>query len=762
MPDVLGFQNILESGLSGEFPASFAETPAGTLLIANGIDPVLKWEPFKTLATTVGVRAPASAPELGGLGTGTIAGQYVCFVRYIDGDGNPSCLSPASNAVDTGTDGWIEGMTGGASVLVRSAAHGRTTGDPVVISGVEGAGLAAANGTWAVTVVDEDTFTIPLNVPTGKYLTGGTWTYGIATIVYGAVPVPAEAKVVRRQVLRNLGGNADVLYVDIDTTDLTSTAFTSTRTDEELATQEAVPLTYGEDDLPYANRFGVPPAHKAVVVVHQGRAFLMGDVVYRDGHAEAAFGSTKVLGVGTHWPASFAGRVIYIDGASRPYEVASVDVAAQELTLATPFADAHRPFAAYAIRPAPAERRLVYYCEPGTTEAWPPYNAVAVPEDSDEIVGGFVKGSYVYICEQRHIYRLTFQEDPVVDGFIFLANHRGCVNNRCHVTVEGRTYMLDEAGVHAFDGEQTEPVSDAIQVIFQVDGTSDFQVDWAGDQRLWHAAHDPVRNTIRWFVSMLGQPELRHALCYNYRQSRWWVEEYPTAITSSCVATIGYRRSLAGTEARRVLVLAEGSYDGVDSSGTLRGTVTSSDAAVLTDADAAFAALEGAPVTIVDGLGRGQTRVIASNTGTTIYVRDPWTVVPGVGSVYQVGGIGWDWRSGWFEFADDEAENVRDVQLVYEPVAVPCTVDMRLYYDHDASPRVWDYTQADDGRSVVAGSPFIAFHLDERRGYMIQRLTGHADTYAQGDQFLSIRLSGVQAGDPVRIHEVTVGGVSEH
>jgi hypothetical protein len=455
----------------------------------------------------------------------------VACVRYIDSSGNPSNLSPFSNVVDTGHDGLVEMLTvGTGSVTVQSGAHGLVTGDAIVIAEVSGEWFSLLNGTWSVTVLDADNFTVPLTIASGTFQYGGTWALGVSTLVYGDVPTPVDQKVARRQILRNLGGTADVFYVDIDTDDLTSTVFMSTAADEDLAGGEAVPLTYGDDDLPWANRFGVPPGHKPLVAVHQGRAFAAGDLAYAAGHVVPVFNSTAIRGVGTAWSAGFAGRFLYVRGAQQSYEIASVDVEAQVLTLTAPYLDPPAPFQFYTIRAAPAERRLVYFSEPGTFAAWPAYNAVAVPEDSDDITGMFVKGPYLFIIEHRHIYRLTFQEDPLDDGFIFLCEERGCVNDRCHVTVEGVTYMLDEAGIHAFSGESSVQASDDIQNVFQVDGTSDFQVDWTSDQRLWHAAHDPVRNTIRWFVTFVGLPPQIHCIAYNYRQKRFWIEQYPETL----------------------------------------------------------------------------------------------------------------------------------------------------------------------------------------------------------------------------------------
>ncbi|MBX6315988.1 MAG: hypothetical protein IRY99_24205, partial [Isosphaeraceae bacterium] len=559
-------RTVLLADVSGDYPMSYAETPSGLLLIANGVDPVIRWNGLTGTADHAGVAAPTTPVQLGGVGVGTIAGRYVAYQRFIDKFGNPSNLSPVSNVVEAGRDALIDRVSYDPTtgvVTIRSEGHGLATGEAIVISGVEG--LELVNGTWTITRVDDDTFTINgLTVTNGRYREGGVWTWGVATIVYGAVEPPAEAKVAKRQILRNLDGNAETFYVDVETEDLTATAFVSPKTDEQLAAGTPVPLVF-DDDLPAANRFGVPPSHKAVVASHLGRIFATADVTYSEGHVEPVFGSRVVRGVGTRFRANFAGRLLYVVGALQAYEIAAVDTDAQELTLATEYADSTGPFGGFAIRSAPGERRLVYYSEPALPEAWPPWNAIALPEDGDEIIGLMVKGSFLYILERRHIYRFTFQNDPARDGNPFLATMRGCLNNRCHVQVEDRAYMLDEAGIHAFDGgQESQDISTPIQTLFQQGGLGGLQVNWNADQKLWHAAHDPVKETIRWFVAMSGNRLPRHAICFDYRQERWWVEEYPVAVTSSVVGTIGYRRSLVGSEARRVLCLGEGTLDGVD------------------------------------------------------------------------------------------------------------------------------------------------------------------------------------------------------
>ncbi len=402
----------------------------------------------------------------------------------------------------------------------------------------------------------------------------------------------------------------------------------------------------------------------------------------------------------------------------------------------------------------------MYYTEPQLPEAWPPWNAISLPEDSDSVTGLMEMASFLYILESRHIYKFTFQADPSSDGFLFRTTNRGCLNNRMWVLVEDSAYMMDEIGIHAFDGQDSTSISTPIQNIFRQGESGGLQVNWSADQRFWHAAHDPTRETIRWFVAMTGTTYPRHAICYNYRIERWWIEEYQQAITASTVATIGYRRSLVGSEARRIFCLNEGYTDGVDPASAIRGNPSSWGPLSLTDATNRFPTnLAGATVAIAQGTGQGQAREIISSSSDTLTIDRPWDIQPDTTSVYQVGGVQWTWQSGWFRFMDDESGNPRDVEVVYQPLRTPTSVNLNLYFNHDDDPRVWQYTNADDGVTTVQGSADINVDLTTRSGYAMQRMEGHKDYYAKGDRHVSVAMSGVQAGELVRVYSVTLNGV---
>lgn len=668
-------------------PENYAETPDGHLYIADGLNPMTRWDGAAASTVPVGVTAPAAAPTLTASGAGTITGTYYGYVRFLDELGAWSDLSPVSAAC-----------------------------------------VAASN----------------------------------STVTYTNVPTSAQVNVQRRQLLRNTSGQATTFYVDVDTADLVSTTFTSTQTDGQVAAGLAVPLFDAQGRI-LANTNGVPPAHKAALAYHLGRMFAGVQRDYTAGSVSVTNGSAAVTGVGTAWTAPMAGRFLYVDGATASYQILSVNVAAQTLTLAATYADLTNQFGTYAIRPAPAERRLIYYTEAGRPESWPAFDALSLQEDGDEITGLFVMGSFLFIVERRHVYRFTFQDDPAVDGFVFLSGNRGCVNQRCICVVEGSAYMLDESGVHAFDGGESDPVSVPIQqTFFPYDAAG--RVNWnAADY--FHAAHSPAEQVIRWFVALSGEYLPRHALAYNYRDKRWWVEEFSRPVGCSALGTWqGQRRVYHGTNAFKTLLYAAGRLDGPDpTAGVTRATLTGATSYTFTDAVSQWPAsgLVNFPVVIVSGRGEGQLRTVYKVVGQTGYVRTPWAVLPDATSVYQLGGVPWSYQTGWFRWDEDEETEPRRVEVQYEPAAHAATMAVQLFNDFSGVPYVWRRTrsaQESEGMAMAAGSPDLQVDLTDQSGLAQQRFDGHRELYIRGNRYVSVGLSGVAGQDLQAVYQLAVDG----
>jgi len=67
--------------------------------------------------------------------------------------------------------GPVAGASGGAPIVVTAPGHGLSTGTRVTVVGV--AGNTAANGSWTVTVLDGNTFSLDGSAANGPYAGGG-------------------------------------------------------------------------------------------------------------------------------------------------------------------------------------------------------------------------------------------------------------------------------------------------------------------------------------------------------------------------------------------------------------------------------------------------------------------------------------------------------------------------------------------------------------------------------------------------------------
>lgn len=669
-------------------PEHSALSPDGLLLLANGIDPVLRWDGWQDEAEPAGVIAPASACSFTGSGVGSITGTYYAFVRYVDRDGNYSDLSALSSGVT----------------------------------------LASSS-----------------------------------TINYASVPFPTQEKVVRRQILRNTAGQTAVFYVDIDTEDLTSSTFTSTLTDTTLQVQTAVSLFDSSGNI-LANLHGVPPSSRKCLAAHLDRMFAAGEEIYVDGNVIVTLGSTTVTGIQTQWPDSFQGRFLWVAGADKAYEISSVDPSAQTLTLVEAYSAATQPYASYAIRPPEFDRRLVYYTEAGLPESWPAVNAFAIQEDNDEITGLMAKGSFLFVLEAMHIYRFTFERDPATDGYVFLTASRGCVNQRSWVSVDENAYFLDRAGIYAFSsGQDTQPLSGPIQDLFEGSSPKGYRIHWDAS-RWFHACYDPGLQVVRWFVALSGVGVPRHALCFSLTLQRWWIEEYPVPIGASTTLTLGgVKRVILGGPAGEVYLLGEKTLDRVDAHrGTVRGSVTSSSPTSLSDVAATFGDdLTNAPVVIISGRGKGEIRKVTNVSGTTLYLDRPWAILPDTTSVYQVGGIPFRWRSGWMRWADDDTENPRRLEILFEPCEQDALLDARLYVDRSRTARTWGTTLSSTtggGFASTKGETDLVGDLTRENGFLQKRMDSQKDIYLDGPRLLSLELGGATNQDEVRIYQITLDG----
>ncbi len=743
----------------------FQEDGAGDIFIANGIGPMLRWDGYAASFEEVGLAAPLTAMTLADLANGAIVGTYFAYTRFVDAKGNVSNLSPISaEFTASGSTGTITAATNTTPIVITSAGHGLATGDVVKITGV--GGNTSANNTFVVTVLTLNTFELDDSSGTAEYTGGGTWISGVESIIYNSIPVPVEAKVVRRQILRNTDGQATTFYVDIDTTDLASASLSSMRDDSELQTQEAVPILDSELNL-FANRHDKPSNYYPFMAYNLDRMFACGVVTYSRGHVKVTNGSTTVTGVGTDWESTLATRYLYVSGASKTYEISSVNETLQTLTLTEAYTDTTDKFAFYAIEPPPAFHRLVSFTEAGLPQSWPPTNAVPVQVTGDRFTGLAQHSSFIYIFEARHLHKLTFSVSPLIDGGVFMAAERGCVNGRSWIAADNALFSIDELGVYSFSAREVEPLSQQVQAIFRpqrlqrIDG---LKINWKR-KAFFHASLDRQQDTIRWFVCMDGHRYPHDALCFQYRQNKFWIERFPFAICGSCNGDInGTPQVFYGGPHSKILAAWQGTLDLANLDlGTVHGTATSSTLFSLTDSAASFSTtFANAPVSIVKGKGKGQVRKIIEASATTLTIQDPWLELPDATSVYQVGGVHYKYRTGWMRFAKAEENANRALELSWEPLTTAAIANLRFILDTTDDISTSGVTQNSDaggGIASIKGLSDLEVNLTYPPGVARAPLPGHREHAARGRRYVQFELEGDSNEEPIIVYQWIFEGV---
>lgn len=169
----------------------------------------------------------------------------------------------------------------------------------------------------------------------------------------------------------------------------------------------------------------------------------------------------------------------------------------------------------------------------------------------------------------------------------------------------------------------------------------------------------------------------------------------------------------------------------------------------------------GHPVVIAKGRGKGQVRLVTEVSGGTVKVNQPWLELPDTTSVYQLGGIPWRAKTGWFRLAQSEEDRPTAVKVVFGPTPTACTLDLRVYKDHATAPSSWAVDQTSEqgtGVEAAAGKADLVADMTKSVGYVQQRLDRHRELHTDGDRYLAVELAGVKNQDPVKVHKVQIDG----
>ena len=730
--------------MSPDYPVWVAPTPNRDILLGDGISLWARWDGITAAAEIAGQHSghtmSFTGSATGGFGSGGLEGgaTYYAAIQFVDDAGNAGNLS----TIEADTAGVAETQSTDTMLSFTIS----TTNAP-----------ARATGFYIYRSLAND--------PSVLYRVNG---YPTST---------------------------GTLYA------MNTTSVEDYDTDEDVANNTSI-VAVNEDAsaTTQANRYGLPPSQFSTVVPYQDRMFAAVTVPYSQGMCEVTNGSTTVTGIQANFPTSGAytsdwannyhsdGTFGYLGAFSARYFQVVGDTAVYEihfntattLTLGSSYAGTtskHAKYIVYPEEPADLEVRYTYIDADPEPESWPSTYSFQCHAPGGRITALVLGRDYLYIAKQAKLYKFTFQLDPGIDGAINLElPHRGCENPRCWVLVEGAPFILDRQGIYTLGGGgEVVDLSEPIWPIFR-----DNLINWSAS-RWFHCSYDPERRTVKFFVAMNACYLPRQALCFNLSTQAWWIEEYPFGIGGSCQTTVnGRRRILLGGEAAKIILADDGTLDGPSETetATLRGTVTSATLFNINDTTASFpTGLANYPVSIVDGLGKGQTRLISSASGTQIIVQQPFLVKPDSTSTYQIGGFKWQWKGSALRYTARPSDTSRIATVNYQPTDNPAHCYFRRYENHNrlghaqGSPSDAGVVYDHDGVQATAGDPDVRLNLYSKQsplhdgtekftdeGSRRYEFSGNSATMGSYDHWITPELNGHASKDLIKIYTLSIDG----
>lgn len=200
------------------------------------------------------------------------------------------------------------------------------------------------------------------------------------------------------------------------------------------------------------------------------------------------------------------------------------------------------------------------FSEVDEPESVPSVNEIVIQNNTgsqDRVVALIPYGAMMLVAQERHMYRLTYVAQPIIDAAVTLAGYRGILNKRCWTSFEGGLYCVDSFGMYALDGSSMEPLSVAVDNYWR-----DSVIDFSKSVNFFVQA-DPQSRVIRFhYCKSSDSSTPPRALCYSLATKTWWEETYPQGIGSAAVIRVGGKQSLVcGSSAGQLLKASSGMSD---------------------------------------------------------------------------------------------------------------------------------------------------------------------------------------------------------
>lgn len=434
----------------------------------------------------------------------------------------------------------------------------------------------------------------------------------------------------------------------------------------------------------------LPPPIASGVLSFRGRLWLFGQVVHSLGTVAVTNASSTITGTGSDWtsalakptPASFANRVVrlfQVVGDTASYEI-NTQASATSAALTATYGGSTLSGLSYRIY---TRDRSIFYSEPGYPESFPALNYILGPE-SGPITAMVPHTAALILCSLNGMERFVWTSDPSVDGVKrTIPTSRGAVCPEVVLNVEEVVYGLDRRGMWAFTGEAPVQISRAIETLVQ-------RINFAQEAKftaVWH----PKARQIRWWVALDSATEPHHFFAFDVDRKVWSLGYRDFATTSGAlVPTSTGSKVLVGDENGFDWYDEEGTTEGCDGAslaqGIVSGTPTTTSVPLTGTTLPTSPSLAGAYAYVES---TGESRLIASNTASTLTLAVALTSAPVVGTRVHLGRINALAKTKAFRSSGGQDHAGRKLVLYFEPLSVVDGVKRRIrvrtYRDWSAS-----------------------------------------------------------------------------
>ncbi len=354
----------------------------------------------------------------------------------------------------------------------------------------------------------------------------------------------------------------------------------------------------------------------------------------------------------------------------------------------------------------------VRFSEPERPYDWPPINTFQVGRGHGRNTGVLAVRSNLLITKRQETYAYGFNKFAGFGQDFQISSLIGCASNRTlSVDENGTARWLAVGGIAESNGERVRIISGAISEKFN-------EVIYDGDKGDLApravGVHDIVNHQYLCTIPTVKASNgigSREMIVYNYLTGVWSIHEFNVEITELVAARDedGYPIVLMGDENGFVHRWDLGDTDGAGlpgAEGTVRGTVdtyVSSPLPIIRDNSASFFKgagspnldLAGTPVVILSGTGAGQIGVVADTlfSPPELVLFKKFATKLDNTSVYALGPIAADHRSGWMDFGTNNMKYLEYMEMSYYIEDSPGDWFLELFVDQPgvANPTIFTF-----------------------------------------------------------------------